>query len=38
MHGPDGDALRAIVARATAGLKTPDNVAWIIDVDPVDML
>ena len=38
MHGPDGDSLRAIVARATVGLKTPDNVAWIIDVDPVDML
>jgi primosomal protein N' (replication factor Y) len=38
MHGPDGDALRAIVARATVGLKTPDNVAWIVDVDPVDML
>ena len=38
VHGPDGAGLRALVARATAGLKTPDNVAWIIDVDPVDML
>ena len=38
VHGPDGEALRPLVARATAGLKTPDDVAWIIDIDPVDML
>jgi len=38
VHGPDGVALRALVTRATAGLKTPDAVAWIIDVDPVDMM
>jgi primosomal protein N' (replication factor Y) len=38
VHGPDGTALRELVRRATAGIKTPDDVAWIIDVDPVDML
>jgi primosomal protein N' (replication factor Y) len=38
VHGPDGVGLRALVARATAGLRTPDDVAWVIDVDPVDML
>ncbi len=38
VHGPDGPALRDLVARATATLKTPDAVAWIIDVDPVEML
>jgi primosomal protein N' (replication factor Y) len=38
VHGPDGPALRALVRRATADLKTPDSVAWIVDVDPVDML
>jgi primosomal protein N' (replication factor Y) len=38
VHGPDGAALRALVVRATAGLRTPDNVAWIVDVDPVEML
>jgi len=38
LHGPDGAALRGLVVRATAGLKTPDDVAWIVDVDPVDML
>jgi primosomal protein N' (replication factor Y) len=38
VHGPDGPALRNLVRRATADLKTPDSVAWIVDVDPVDML
>jgi primosomal protein N' (replication factor Y) (superfamily II helicase) len=38
VHGPDGPALRALVGRATAGLKTPDGIAWIVDVDPVEML
>jgi primosomal protein N' (replication factor Y) len=38
VQGPDGDSLRELVRRATAGLQTPDNVAWIIDVDPVEML
>jgi primosomal protein N' (replication factor Y) len=38
VHGPDGSQLRDLVRRATASLQTPDNVAWIIDVDPVEML
>jgi primosomal protein N' (replication factor Y) (superfamily II helicase) len=38
VHGPDGPALRALVRRGTAGLKTPDGIAWIVDVDPVEML
>jgi primosomal protein N' (replication factor Y) len=38
VHGPDGPTLRALVGRATAGLRTPETVAWIVDVDPVDML
>jgi primosomal protein N' (replication factor Y) len=38
VHGPYGPALRALVGRATAGLKTPDGIAWIVDVDPVEML
>jgi primosomal protein N' (replication factor Y) len=38
VHGPDGPALRALVGRATTGLKTPDGLAWIVDVDPVEML
>ena len=38
VHGPDGERLRELVLGATAGLRTPDDVAWIIDVDPVEML
>jgi primosomal protein N' (replication factor Y) (superfamily II helicase) len=34
----DGDKLRAAVAAATADLEPPDDVQWIVDVDPVDML
>ena len=37
-QGPDGDKLRAAVAAATADLEPPDDVQWIVDVDPVDML
>ncbi len=38
LHGPDGQALRDLVRRGTAGLKTPEGIAWIVDVDPVEML
>lgn len=38
VHGPDGTALRSLVSRAIVALKTPAAVAWIIDVDPVDMM
>jgi primosomal protein N' (replication factor Y) len=38
VHGPGPDHLRDLVRRATAQLQTPDNVAWIVDVDPVEML
>jgi primosomal protein N' (replication factor Y) (superfamily II helicase) len=38
LHGPAGEALRELVRRATFGLKTPPDLAWIVDVDPVEML
>jgi len=38
VHGPDGEQLRNLVRRGTSGLKTPEKVAWIVDVDPVEML
>ncbi len=38
LQGPDGDALRAAVREATAGLEPPEEVQWIVDVDPLDML
>ncbi len=38
VQGPDGEQLRAAAAAATAGLEPPEDVQWIVDVDPVDML
>jgi len=38
VHGPDAARVRDLVCRATAQLQTPDHVAWIVDVDPVEML
>jgi primosomal protein N' (replication factor Y) len=38
LHGADGESLRAAVRRATSGLKPPDDVAWIADVEPLDMM
>jgi primosomal protein N' (replication factor Y) len=38
LQAPDGELLRSVVRRATAGLKPPDNVAWTVDVDPLDMM
>jgi len=38
IQGPDGELLRAAVRRAGAELKPPENVQWIADVDPLDML
>ncbi len=35
---PTASSLRAAVAEATADLEPPDDVQWIVDVDPVDML
>jgi primosomal protein N' (replication factor Y) (superfamily II helicase) len=38
LQSPDGALLRSAVRRATAELKPPDGVAWIADVDPLDMM
>lgn len=38
IQGPDGVALRGLVRQAVEGLRVPDSVAWIVDVDPVEML
>jgi primosomal protein N' (replication factor Y) len=38
LHSPDGDFLRDLVRRVTSELKDPDGVAWIVDVDPLDMM
>lgn len=38
VQGPDGDLLRSAVREATAELRPPEEVHWIVDVDPTDML
>ena len=38
LQGPDADLLRAATRAATAALSPPEEVQWIVDVDPVDML
>jgi len=38
LQGPDGAKLREAIRTATAELKPPQGVRWIVDVDPVDML
>ena len=38
MQGPSEEMLRSAVQTASVGLVPPDNVVWIADVDPLDML
>jgi primosomal protein N' (replication factor Y) len=38
IQGPDGDKLRAAVSQTVGELQPPDDVQWIVDVDPLDML
>jgi primosomal protein N' (replication factor Y) len=36
--GQDIEVLRQVVRESTAKTKSPDDVQWVIDVDPLDML
>ena len=38
LQSADGELLRDVVRAATADLKPPDGVGWIVDVDPLDMM
>ena len=38
LFGQDGDLLRAAVREATTGLEPPDDVQWVADVDPLEMM
>lgn len=38
MQSADGELLRGAIRGVTADLKTPDDVVWIVDVDPLDMM
>lgn len=38
VQGNDGEAIHAALRQATADVKAPDDVQWIVDLDPLDML
>jgi primosomal protein N' (replication factor Y) len=38
LHGPQHDQLRKVVTQATTDIRTPEEIQWIIDVDPLSML
>jgi primosomal protein N' (replication factor Y) len=38
LHSTDGASLRELVQRASVDLNVPEDVAWIVDVDPLDMM
>jgi len=38
LQGPDGAALRQAIRQATTDLEPPEDVHWIADVDPMDMM
>ena len=38
MQAADVQGLHQVVQTATSGLKAPEQVQWIVDVDPLDML
>ena len=38
LQGDTGDGLRRVVSAATRALRTPDEIQWIVDVDPLSML
>ncbi len=38
LQSTDGELLRDVVCRATGELKAPEGLAWIVDVDPLDMM
>ncbi len=38
LTGVDLEGMREVVKKATTDLKPPDDVQWIVDVDPLDML
>lgn len=38
LQGPPAEDLSALVKEATLNLKAPDDILWIADVDPLDMM
>ena len=38
LQAADGAALRQVVRQVTAELKPPEEVLWIVDIDPLEMM
>ena len=38
LHAHDTELMRKALSQAVTGLKTPDQIQWIVDIDPLDML
>ena len=38
VHARDRERMRQAISQATSGLKLPEDVQWVVDIDPVDML
>ena len=38
LMGAELDLMRQVTRSVTSGIKTPDGVQWIVDVDPLDLL
>ncbi len=38
LHSTDGELLRNVVRDATGDMKAPEGMAWIVDIDPLDMM
>jgi primosomal protein N' (replication factor Y) len=36
--GADGELLRRMISEVTGQLRTPNEIQWIVDIDPLDML
>ena len=38
LHIHDAELMRQALSQTITGLKTPDQIQWIVDIDPLDML
>ena len=38
LNSGDEELLRRVIREVTAEIRTPDDVQWIVDIDPLDML
>ena len=38
LNGSNGELLRSTIRKITSELKTPDEIQWIVDIDPLEMI